>query len=91
MAAKCDCCGLNLQREPGFYLGSIYMNYGLTAMLVTAGYFLLYFTTDLPPQATLAGLTAFCVAFPLLFFRHARSLWLAFDQFWDPDEPAVGD
>jgi hypothetical protein len=27
---------------------------------------------------------AFAVLFPLFFHRHARSFWMAFDQFWDP-------
>jgi hypothetical protein len=29
-------------------------------------------------------LAAFCVFFPLWFFRYARSLWLAFDEYFDP-------
>ena len=37
-------------------------------------------------QALLGGLIAFIVLFPLWFFRYARSIWLAFDQFWDPDK-----
>jgi uncharacterized protein (DUF983 family) len=85
MRKQCDWCGLDFVREPGFYLGSIYINYGLTALLITAAYFTLYFTTDIEPQRVLWGLVVFCVVFPLWFFRYARSLWLAFDQFWDPD------
>ena len=38
MAERCTECGLRFHREPGFYLGSIYFNYGLTAILVTVGY-----------------------------------------------------
>ena len=44
----------NLVREPGFYLGSIYVNYGLTAVLITAAYFLLFFTTEIPTRRCLA-------------------------------------
>jgi uncharacterized protein (DUF983 family) len=86
MRKECDWCGLDFVREPGFYLGSIYVNYGLTALLITAIYFTLFFTTDADPRLVLWGLVVFCVVFPLWFFRYARSLWLAFDQFWDPDE-----
>ena len=88
MRKQCDWCGLVYEREPGFFLGSIYINYGLTAVLVTAGYFALYFGNVLPPNTLLWTMTAFCVLFPLWFFRYARSLWLAFDQFWDPDRSA---
>ena len=86
MRKQCDWCGMCYEREPGFFLGSIYVNYGLTAVLVTIGYFALYAADVLPQQATLWILTLFCVVFPLWFFRYARSLWLGFDQYWDPKE-----
>lgn len=89
MRHHCDACGLDLWQEPGFYLGSIYFNYGLTALVVTISYFAFYFggTVDstLGSKAVLSGLTAYCIVFPLWFFRYARSLWLGFDQYWDPD------
>ena len=71
-------------REPGFYLGSIYINYGLTALLVTAGYFALYFTEVVSPDMALWLCMAFCLLFPLCFFRFARSLWLGLDYYFDP-------
>lgn len=87
MRPFCDECRLDFRQEPGFYLGSIYFNYGLTALIVTVAYFTLYFGTGLSDRSLLIGLTAFCVLFPLWFFRYARSLWLGFDQYWDPDPP----
>lgn len=85
MRPRCDDCGLDFQQEPGFYLGSIYFNYGLTALVVTVAYFALYFGSSLSNQTVLIVLMTFCVVFPLWFFRFARSLWLGFDQYWDPD------
>src|SRR5688500_10126255 len=35
MNDQCAECGCDFRREPGFYLGSIYFNYGLTALVVT--------------------------------------------------------
>jgi uncharacterized protein (DUF983 family) len=84
MRPKCDHCGLAFEREPGFFLGSIYVNYGLTAVLVTAGYFALFFSNTLTDPQRLWLLVAFSVVFPLWFFRYARSLWLGFDQLFDP-------
>ena len=84
MHAKCDRCGLPFEREGGFYLGSIYVNYGLTAMIVIIVYFSLYFASVMPQQGVLIMLTAFCFLFPLWFFRYARAIWLGFDQYWDP-------
>ena len=85
MRPECDECGLDLRQEPGFYLGSIYFNYGLTALIVTVSYFTLYFATTLSDRVVLIGLMVFILFFPLWFFRYARSLWLGFDQYWDPD------
>jgi uncharacterized protein (DUF983 family) len=89
MRSSCDFCGYSYQREPGYFLGSIYVNYGLTALLVTAGYFVGFFALGIAPRMLLVLLTAFCVVFPLWFFRYARSLWMGFDTYWDPvpEEP----
>jgi hypothetical protein len=86
MHAACSHCGLRFDRGPGYYLGSIYINYGLTAALVTAGYLALFLSDTLSPAARLALLGGFCVVFPLWFFRYARSLWLAFDMYLDPGQ-----
>lgn len=84
MRPACPACGLDFQREPGFYLGSIYFNYGLTTVISMAAFFGLFLAYDISPQRMLWPLVAFCTAFPLWFFRYARSLWLAFDAFYDP-------
>jgi uncharacterized protein (DUF983 family) len=84
MHLKCSICGMSFERGPGYYLGSIYINYGLTALLVTAGYFTCFFTEWLTGDALLFSATAFCVLFPLWFFRYARSFWLGMDYYFDP-------
>jgi hypothetical protein len=87
MNSQCDHCGLKFDRGPGYFLGSIYINYGLTALLITAGYFAGFFLNLLSPDALLWTCTGFCVVFPLWFFRYARSLWLGLDHYFDPPEP----
>jgi hypothetical protein len=84
MNERCPECGRLFNRAPGYLLGSIYMNYGLTAVLMMVGYFSLNFSGLLRGTPLLATLTAFIVLFPLWFFRYARSLWIAFDERWDP-------
>src|SRR5689334_12564647 len=76
MPERCEICGFKFERGPGYWLGSIYVNYGLTAVIVTVTYFVLFFTDALPQIAILWLLTAFCVLFPLCFFRYARSIWM---------------
>jgi hypothetical protein len=84
MHPSCDACGLVFERGPGYWLGSIYVNYGLTALIVTVAYLVLWFNQAASPEALLVGLTTFAILFPLWFFRYARSLWLGFDHLVDP-------
>jgi len=84
MNDRCGVCGRRFNRAPGYLLGSIYINYGVTALLVVIAYFSLYFTDALRGTPLLVLLTAFSVLFPLWFFRYARALWIAFDERWDP-------
>jgi hypothetical protein len=84
MHEHCAHCGRKFSRDPGYMLGSIYFNYGVTALIVLVAYFSFYFSEILTPKQSLAVLTTFSVVFPLWFFRYARSLWMAFDELFDP-------
>src|SRR4029453_4508819 len=61
MHGACNQCGMTFERGPGFYLGSIYINYGLTAFVVTVGYLAMFFADSPYPGARLAILGAFCL------------------------------
>jgi uncharacterized protein (DUF983 family) len=87
MAPGCPACGLSLERESGYFLGSIYFNYAVTCMLAGALYFGLRFGADAPGWAATAAATAAAVLFPFWFWRYARSFWLMFDQYFDPRRP----
>lgn len=84
MFEHCNFCGLKYEREAGYFLGSIYFNYGMTATLVTIGYLVLVFVFGLTGKIVLWAALLFCLVFPLWFFRYARSLWLGLDQLFDP-------
>ena len=90
MHGQCPHCGVKFEREPGFFLGSIYINYGLTVLIVTIAYPVLLFNKIVPELPLLAASLAFTVGFPLLVFPWARSLWLGFDQWRDPREGEQG-
>ena len=87
MHDACSHCSRPFQRGPGFFLGSIYFNYGVTGLLVVILFFTFYFTEWLTSQQSLYLLLAFTLVFPLWFFRYARALWIAFDELWDPTSP----
>jgi uncharacterized protein (DUF983 family) len=84
MHERCSSCGLKFERAPGYYLGSSYVNYGLTAIALLIVYVILHYRFQLSNKQLAGPLAAFCVVFPLLAFRHARALWLAMDCRWDP-------
>lgn len=88
MHARCPECDYDFERESGFYLGAIYFNYGLTALVISIAFPLLTITRLVPARTALWGCFAFVLVFPLLFFRYARSLWLGFDEWMDPQPRA---
>jgi hypothetical protein len=87
MATGCPQCGLTFDREPGYFLGSIYFNYGVTAVIVTAAYIIGFFVFAINDRLLLAVLGSFCFLFPLWFFRYARALWMGLDELLDQTTP----
>ena len=84
MHSGCANCDLQYEREPGFFLGAIYFNYGLTSLIATAAYPIARLAMGYPRTPTIVAIVSFVVLFPLWFHRYARSLWLGFDFFADP-------
>ncbi len=84
MNDPCVHCGRKFNRAPGYLLGSIYFNYGITSLLVVVIYFSLYFGTTVAGQHLLWLMGTFSLVFPIWFFRYARALWIALDERFDP-------
>ena len=84
MNPACGTCGRSFERGPGYLLGSIYFNYGVTAAIVVVGYLAAFVAEFLSGQQRLVVFTLFSILFPLWFFRYARALWIAFDECFDP-------
>lgn len=83
MHPACPHCGLKYEREPGYFLGSIYFNYGLTALTTTIAYIVFHFVLEYPNLWVVPPLLVFCITFPILFFPFARAYWLAMDLSFD--------
>lgn len=80
MHPACPRCGLPFTRGPGFYLGSIYINYGVTVLVTLAVYAAIVLGLGGAHETALATCLVVAVVLPVLFFRHARSLLLALDS-----------
>ena len=97
MHKECPGCELKYERASGYFLGSIYVNYGVTTLIIVAIYFATFITNQVTPDILptilspkqsylLWILAAIAILFPAWFFRYARGLWLAFDIYFDPVE-----
>ena len=84
MHTHCPTCNFQFEREQGYFVGAIYINYAATAVIVYAGFLALeYFTAiSLKQQLLLWGTVS--IFFPLGFFRYSRSLWLSIDYIFNP-------
>jgi uncharacterized protein (DUF983 family) len=84
MAPACTRCGLRFERAQGYFVGAIYVNYGVTATVVMAGGLLLWRYAGIAPARQLWLWAPFAVLFPVWFFRYSRSLWLGIEYLVNP-------
>jgi len=85
MAVRCAVCDLRFEREQGYFVGAIYLNFAATMLIVFPGYFALDRLLGLALGWQLVLWVGFCVVFPLAFFRHSKGLWVALDHWIDPE------
>lgn len=83
MNRNCPYCGINFEREHGYYLNSMFIAYALGFLILV-------------PSAVILALREVSVAFFAIFiivgtiviwplvFRYSRVLWLHIDQMLDP-------
>ncbi|MDC0934702.1 DUF983 domain-containing protein [Pirellulales bacterium] len=80
---ECSHCGFDFRVEGGFYLGSIYLNYGLMAAVsLGVGMPLVWFQVVSPAIVVSVG-AVLCVLLAVWFWRYARALWLGFGYYID--------
>jgi uncharacterized protein (DUF983 family) len=84
MYGKCTHCGLKFEREQGYFVGAIYLNYAATVLIAVPGFFILDSFTKITIHQQLAVWVPFAIIFPLIFFHHSRSLWLALEHLLNP-------
>ena len=86
MRPECPTCGLKFEREPGYFLGAIYINYAATVICMLAGFFALDYFVNLSLTYQIILWSSFGVVFPMLFYRYSKSLWLCLDYLFSPIE-----
>ena len=92
MYERCSVCQLRFEREQGYFLGAMYINYGVTVVLALIGSFALERWVGVSLTQQLILWVGFCGLFPVVFFRHSRGLWLGLDHIFDPaEDEGLGD
>lgn len=76
----CPACRALFKREEGFFVGAIAIN-----VVTTEAVILLTYVASMPVISThfefvLAALVVLALLFPLAYYHHSWSVWLAFDH-----------
>jgi hypothetical protein len=91
MVPRCPSCGLAFERgEQGYIVGAYMFNIA-AAELVFGALFIgaLALTWPNPPWKLITwGSAAVALLLPLFFYPFSKTLFLGFDLFFDPAEPA---
>jgi uncharacterized protein (DUF983 family) len=84
MLAACEWCGMVFAREQGYFIGAIYVNVMATESLIFFAYLLSLTVLRIRDSILYPTLFVLALALPILFYHHARSIWLSFDYLMDP-------
>ena len=85
MNDRCPACGLLFNREPGYFLGAMYISYALILALFFAFGVILWVLTRWRLTNVAIAAVVLCLPFaPMLTFL-SRVLWIYFDQKIDPE------
>jgi uncharacterized protein (DUF983 family) len=80
----CPRCGLRIERDEGFFLGSMSLNYGVTLVAFLTPVLLLAFNGVIGTTTAAYVAAAGALVFPVLFYRSSRSWWLMNYYFFLP-------
>lgn len=88
----CPRCGYPYEREPGYFLMSIWaINYGLGSLFGIIIYLILESLYEIPVWYLMGLVLVPIIFFNFFFARHAKALFLALDLFCDPYVREEGD
>jgi hypothetical protein len=84
MPKHCDKCGQLFNPEPGFYIGAMYISYGLCVSVFMLCFFGLYIAFDVDPVVMLV-VYGICllILYPFIF-RYSRVVYLHMFCHYDP-------
>ena len=84
MHERCPGCGYLIEREQGYFVGAIYINYAITGHHLSgrlSAHRNLLLAPGLAAQLIVWG--GLCILIPLFSFRYSRAIWLNADYFFN--------
>lgn len=86
MNETCPACGVKFEREPGYFVGAMYVSYAIAVPIIAALTAALWY--GVVPSWPLQGVVLLAAVFflPLvpLVFRYSRLIWMHLDRQIDP-------
>jgi uncharacterized protein (DUF983 family) len=84
MAPACTVCGYIYEREQGYFIGAMYINYGVTVLAIMAGWVILELVVKVSWDMMLWLLAIIAIGIPIGFYPYSKALWMALDLSFDP-------
>jgi hypothetical protein len=85
MYEHCPVCDLKFEREEGYFLGAMYISYGMALCIIGFFTFLLWSITRLTILSDVVWAVALFVPLAPAVTLLARIVWMYLDQTIDPD------
>lgn len=82
---QCPRCGLKIEKDEGFFLGAMSLNYGVTLVVYLAPVALLWYLDFLPGRVAIILAVAGSLLVPLALYRSSRSWQLMLYYFFLPN------
>ena len=84
MFAYCPECGLRYEREQGYFLGAMYISYGLALITIAALSALLWASSSWSIERAIAIASLLFLPLVPLLVTASRVLWIHLDRRLDP-------
>ena len=81
----CSECGMRWDKDEASFLGSVVLNYGITAFGIILPWIVVASLMGAPRNAVIAGAVAAGVIMPILLYRPSKSWWLMCYHLFFPD------
>jgi hypothetical protein len=85
MFAYCPECGLKYEREQGYFLGAMYISYGLALVTIALISLVLWLVTPWSVERIIIVAAVLFLPLVPILVTISRVLWIHFDRAVDPD------